>query len=122
MSHRIRPLVVLVAALCVGLAGCSDDGGDDDSASNGDGNGSAGESVTVSVDDNFFDPESVSIATGGTVQWEWVGNEPHNVNHDDFSSELQSEGTFEHTFEDEGTYDYVCTIHPGMEGTVEVSG
>ena len=69
----------------------------------------------------MFEPDQIDIAVGDTVNWEWVGNEPHNVVGDDFSSEIQQEGSFEYTFEEEGTYQYTCTIHPGMDGVVEVS-
>lgn len=114
-------IVPLALLLGFAAAGCGDDdsggGATGDEAS---GNG-AGDSVTVQVDDNVFEPEAVEVGVGGTVTWEWVGNEPHNVSHDDFSSDIQQAGTFEHTFAEAGTFDYVCTVHPGMEGTVEVS-
>jgi plastocyanin len=30
--------------------------------------------------------------------------------------------TFEHTFDQAGTYEYVCRVHaPGMAGTIEVT-
>lgn len=31
-------------------------------------------------------------------------------------------GTFEVTFDEPGTVEYVCTIHPGMAGTITVEG
>ena len=38
-----------------------------------------------------------------------------------FDSGIISPGsTFEHTFEDSGTYDYFCIVHPWMIGTVQV--
>ena len=40
---------------------------------------------------------------------------------DIFDSGITSPGsTFEHTFEDSGTYDYFCIVHPWMIGTVQV--
>ena len=48
----------------------------------------------------------------------------HDVTADSFSSgdpgAMGGGATFEHTFEEAGTFDYVCTVHPGMEGTVVV--
>jgi plastocyanin len=38
-----------------------------------------------------------------------------------FESEIQTDGTFTHTFEAAGSHPYVCSVHPGMEGTVEVA-
>jgi plastocyanin len=43
------------------------------------------------------------------------------VSGDDFASEVMSEGTFRNRFDDPGTYDYVCTLHPNMTGTIEVT-
>ena len=119
MNHAIRWALVLFAALAV-LASCGDSG-DDGASPAGDDTASAS-GTTVSVDDNFFEPEEIEVGVGDTVTWEWVGSQPHNVSADAFESELQTEGTFEHSFEEAGTYDYVCTVHPGMEGTVEVTG
>jgi len=89
--------------------------------------------VTVSVGaegngGNFaFAPSAVRVSTGTTVVWEWTGQgAQHNVAAEDadFESELsQEEGfTFEHTFEESGTYRYVCTPHRslGMKGVVVV--
>ncbi|MEX2619342.1 MAG: plastocyanin/azurin family copper-binding protein [Egibacteraceae bacterium] len=105
------------SAMLLALAGCSD-GGETSPAENGD---AAASTTTVSVDDNVFEPDSVDVSVGDTVTWEWVGTQPHNVRADDFESDLQTEGTFEHTFEEVGTHSYVCTVHPGMEGTVNVA-
>jgi plastocyanin len=120
MHHRIRPVLVTLAALTlIGGAACSDD--DDDTSTSAGTSGDGAGASTVQVDDNVFEPEEITVSTGDTVTWEWVGSEPHNVVGDDFESEMQTEGTFEHTFDTEGTFDYVCQVHPGMEGVVEVT-
>lgn len=75
----------------------------------------------MSVEDNLFDPDSAEVAVGDTVTWQWSGAEPHNVVADDFESDIQTEGAFEYTFEEAGSHPYVCTVHPGMEGTIEVT-
>ena len=105
------------AALLVGAAcGGGDDGGSDDGAS-----AEPAESATVVLRDVEFNPDEVTIYTGGTVTWEWDdGNIVHDVKGDDFKSELQKEGTFEHTFDEAGTFDYTCTVHPAMKGEVVV--
>lgn len=105
------------SALLLALAGCSDSG----ETSREDSGDAAAGSTIVSVDDNVFEPDSVDVSVGDTVTWEWVGTQPHNVRADDFESDLQTEGTFEHTFEEVGSHPYVCTVHPGMEGTVDVA-
>lgn len=119
MGSIARASAGIAAAALLAAAGCGDtDDGDEGSSPSAD---EGGGSTTVEVDDNLFDPDTVEISAGDTVTWEWVGSEPHNVSADDFKSDIQQEGTFEHAFAQAGSYEYVCTVHPGMEGTVEVT-
>jgi plastocyanin len=46
---------------------------------------------------------------------------PHNVVFSDAASPEQATGTFRPTFDQPGTYTYVCTVHAFMEGVVIVS-
>lgn len=78
--------------------------------------------ASVSVDNNFFDPSSTTIAAGGSITWTWVGGVDHNVTFPSGpNSSTQAAGTFERTFADVGSFDYLCTIHgAAMSGTVVV--
>jgi plastocyanin len=78
--------------------------------------------AAVSVDDNFFDPSSTRVATGGTVTWTWNGSVDHNVTFSSGpNSSTQTSGTFMRTFATAGSYGYQCTIHgSAMSGTVVV--
>jgi plastocyanin len=79
------------------------------------------ESPTVTIANMRFTPDHVTIAEGDTVTWVWDdGSMPHDVSGDGFESEVQSEGSFTHTFTDAGSYPYVCTLHSGMKGEVTV--
>ena len=115
-----------------GENGGTDDenGGENDENGNGAGNGGGG-TETVSVVDNEYQPDSLTIEPGTTVQWIWEGNN-HNINPteqpDDADWEghlpLEDEGfEYEFTFEIEGSYEYVCDPHVGvgMVGTIEVT-
>ena len=35
---------------------------------------------------------------------------------------MATKGTFSHTFDQPGEYRYICALHPGMKGTVVVTG
>jgi plastocyanin len=56
------------------------------------------------------------------VTWTNADQSPHNVTFDDgpSSSNLNFGATFQRVFNDPGTFDYECTIHPGMVGRVTV--
>jgi plastocyanin len=77
---------------------------------------------SISVQDNSFEPEAAEIAAGEAVTWTWEGDADHNVVGDGFQSAVQSEGTFAQQFDLPGTYTYRCTLHAGMEGSVNVRG
>lgn len=77
-------------------------------------------SPVVEVNDNVFRPEELVVEAGTEVRWEWRGRAAHDVSGDGFESEIKVEGEFRHAFDEAGTYPYVCTLHPGMEGTVYV--
>jgi adhesin/invasin len=80
--------------------------------------------ATVAVNDNFFSPDSVRIAVGGTVTFDWgSGGVTHNVT---FAAATgvpadipnRNSGTVDRTFGTAGSFNYQCTIHPGMNGKV----
>ena len=78
----------------------------------------------VSTSDFFWDPADISVAVGDTVTWSWDGF--HNVafeNDGPRSGEAVDVGTFQHTFDEAGTFAYVCEVHEstGMVGTVAVT-
>jgi plastocyanin len=79
----------------------------------------------VNIVDNDFSPGTLRIATGTTVTWRNAGALPHTVtaNSGAFDSGFLSAGdSYRRTFHQPGTFAYLCTIHPEMVGTVEVSG
>ena len=82
----------------------------------------AAAAVTVRLEDDLFDPDEVEIAAGETVLWRWEGKNPHNVSGDGFKSKIQTKGTFRETFDETGSFEYRCDVHPNMTGTVVVRG
>jgi plastocyanin len=109
----------LIAAALLLVAGCGDTG-PAPAAALPDEVGPVATDPTVAVRDNLFAPEELVVEVGTEVTWDWEGRSAHDVVGDGFKSEIAVEGTFTHTFTAEGAYDYVCTLHPGMEATVYV--
>jgi plastocyanin len=77
--------------------------------------------VAVEVADFSFAPGSLTVAPGTTVRWTLTGAAPHTVTTASFDSgTLMAGDTFERTFDDVGTVEYRCVLHPEMTGTVSV--
>lgn len=84
--------------------------------------------VRVSIKNTEFRPAEITIASGVTVVWVNDDSFSHSVTagtHENpsglFDSEtIEGEGTFRHTFEDTGSYRYLCKFHPDMIGRVIV--
>lgn len=76
---------------------------------------------------HVFAPAVTQIEAGQAVTWRFADidedGEPvaHNIVFDDMASPVQTEGTFSREFAEPGTYSYVCTLHPFMEGAVVVT-
>jgi plastocyanin len=122
-----RALILLLAVLSLALAAC---GGDDGSGGGGDGGASSepcpDDAVVIVMRDIKFDPENATARAGQEICWPNEDTVDHNAVAEsgaDFESELYGKGqTFTATVEEPGTVEYVCTIHPAMVGTIEVTG
>jgi len=83
--------------------------------------------TSVEVRDDFweyfaFSPSVISVPTGSTVTWTFLSRTEHNVVFDGLASPTQTTGTWSRSFDEPGSYPYVCSLHEGMEGRVEVTG
>jgi plastocyanin len=82
---------------------------------------------SVSIQNFAFNPSSISIHAGDTVKWtqNQIG-ETHTVTSDDgrftSSGDLNYTNTYSVTFTKAGTYNYMCSIHNYMTGTITVTG
>ena len=85
---------------------------------------SSSAAVSVTIGDFYFRPQDVTVNAGDAVTWTNDGTVPegHTVTGDGFDSGVLKKGdTFSHTFDTAGSFDYVCTLHPNMRGTVTVT-
>ena len=111
-----RTLSLCLAAAALGLAACGGSSDDEPAAA-----AKASSGTAVAVADNSFTPASLKVAVGDTVTFENEGAIAHTVTGDDFDSGSLAPGdTFTFKASETGTFDYVCTFHPGMQGTIEV--
>lgn len=68
-----------------------------------------------------FTPAEMTINKGETVTWTNEDSATHDVASDTFKSDSMKKGdTFSYTFNETGTFDYICSFHPSMKGTVIV--
>jgi plastocyanin len=77
----------------------------------------------VRLEDNFFSPADITVDVGDTVIWRNGGQLPHTATDrgGEFDSGFVEPGKeFEVTFDSVGQYEYFCTIHPEMVGTITV--
>ena len=86
---------------------------------------------TYQTQDSHFEPKTLTIGKGDTVNWINEDSTLHTVSSGKPSSNtvgtmfdssyLSSGKTFEHTFKKTGKFDYYCTLHPYMTGKIVVS-
>jgi amicyanin len=83
----------------------------------------AAASGSVTIADFSFTPATISINQGDTVTWNNDGPTPHSATaaNGTFDTGILRKGqSGSHTFNEAGTYSYICTPHPYMKGTVVV--
>ncbi len=77
-----------------------------------------------------FTPNSVTVAPGDTVQWNFAFGFPHTTTSDRttgaeaWNSGIRSSGSFSHTFTTAGDWPYYCTLHslPAFLGGTSMNG
>ena len=80
--------------------------------------------TTIEIKDFQFGPVELTTSLGDTVTWSNRDEAAHTVRGNDklptMSEDLAQGATYSFTFDMPGTYEYSCTIHPSMRGTVVV--
>lgn len=77
--------------------------------------------IKVDMTNSAFAPAIVTIKAGDTISWTNRDKVMHQLKSETFNSqELQTGQTFSFTFDNPGTYDYVCSVHPSMTGSIIV--
>ena len=89
-------------------------------------NQSVASTGAVTIENMMFTPSQITVAKGGTVTWTNNDSVPHTVTDDlsnaggPASGDIQPGKTYSFTFDKTGSFQYHCTIHPSMRGTIVV--
>jgi plastocyanin len=81
------------------------------------------EQVTVEMRNYEFFSARLTVNAGTEVMWVNRDSVPHNAVAEDGAFDtgnVNGGGTASIVMEQSGSYPYVCTYHPGMEGTLTV--
>lgn len=119
-----RLLAAPLTLLALAAFGC----GSDDGGGGGSGGGGKptvlrdGEAITMKSLE--FHPAAVQATVGQKITWRNDESIPHDVKADDgasfASNTFGKDGTFSFTPDKAGAIKYECTLHPGMDGTIDV--
>jgi len=79
----------------------------------------------VAIAEFLFGPEKISVKAGQTITWTNIDDSPHQVTVQGSSTlrtpvVLKGQST-SMQFTEEGTYGYICGLHPGMKGEIVVT-
>ena len=83
----------------------------------------AAASGSVTIADFSFTPGTITVDQGDTVTWANSGPSRHSATSTSGAFDtgiLDKGGSGSHTFDQAGTYSYICKPHPFMHGTVVV--
>lgn len=124
--------LLLVMAVPTALLGC---GGEqpsapvtDEVANDGNPEGpdakQTGASVEVEMINTSFEPAAVEVSVGDTVEWTNEDDFDHNATAEEGADFASGDFGYDETFEwkatEPGEISYTCTLHPGMDGTINV--
>jgi plastocyanin len=79
--------------------------------------------TTVTIDNFTFEPQRLTVKAGTTVTWVNQDDIPHalaSTTKAFKSKALDTDDKFSFTFATPGIYDYFCSLHPHMTGTIVV--
>src|SRR6476646_6654043 len=78
----------------------------------------------IEIKDFAFNPQTITVKSGETVTWINRDDEPHTIvsvgKQFKKSTALDTDQEFTITAGAPGTYDYFCSVHPKMTGTIVV--
>jgi amicyanin len=79
--------------------------------------------AAVQIDDFAFSPPSLTVKAGTKVTWRNKDDIPHTVASSTRlfkSGALDTDDNYSFTFNEPGSYQYFCSLHPHMTGKIVV--
>jgi amicyanin len=79
--------------------------------------------IAITIDNFTFNPQKLTVKAGTTVTWTNMDDIPHAiaaVSKQFKSKTLDTDDAYSFTFTTPGSYEYFCSLHPHMTGTVVV--
>ena len=78
--------------------------------------------ATIEIGEFVFDPPEVHVAVGGTVTWTNTHTQPHTATSAGAfdTGAIEPGSSARQTFAETGTFDFICSFHPFMTGSVVV--
>lgn len=75
----------------------------------------------INIENFSFSPGTITIKKGAAIIWTNNDSAPHKIKSAAFNSEILNQGqSFSFTFNETGTFSYLCSIHPSMTGEIIV--
>jgi plastocyanin len=116
--RRIALSLIVASAIAFGTAACGGSDTRDDPLTVG------GMNETIVMEGTKFRTGNLQVPVGATVTWENRDSAPHDAAAEDDSWETETLEDGESgsvTFDEAGTWDYICTIHPSMKARITVA-
>src|SRR5438477_4017118 len=118
LTRRNKTIALLCAISCLNLSAFARAGDMKDADSTN------SKQNTIEIKDFAFNPQTITVKSGETVTWINRDEEPHTIvsvgKQFKKSTALDTDQEFTITVGAPGTYDYFCSVHPKMTGTIVV--
>ena len=122
----IAPLLAIPVAAALLAAGCGGSAADEERPATE--RAASSDTTAVTIKAFQYDPDPLEIEAGTTVTWTNQDATTHTVtagtrkqpDRKAFDGKFAQDETFEHTFDEPGTYDYYCALHSGPGMTAQV--
>ena len=116
-----------LVACAIGLASCKSSSNPAAPTPAANGGTQAQKTITIPASDAYtggtnYSPRTVTVSVGGSVVWSNRDGEKHTSVSDTglWTSDIGPGGDFTRTFPAAGKFDFHCSLHPGMTGTITV--